>query len=60
MKLEELTKLGISEEVAKQVVSLSEQELAAEKSKLTDKEAELAMAEDKINELIRMNNNRED
>ncbi len=37
MKLEELTKLGISEDIAKQVVSLSEQELAAEKSKLTDK-----------------------
>lgn len=51
MKLEELTKLGISEEVAKQVVSLSEQELAAEKSKLTDKTAELSMAEDKIKEL---------
>lgn len=51
MKLEELTKLGISEEVAKQVVSLSEQELAAEKSKLTDKTAELTMAEDRINEL---------
>lgn len=51
MKLEELTKLGISEEVAKQVVSLSEQELAAEKSKLTDKTAELTMAEDKIREL---------
>ena len=30
MKLEELTKLGIAEETAKQVVSLSEQELAAE------------------------------
>ncbi len=41
MKLEELTKLGISEDIAKQVVSLSEQELAAEKSKLTDKVAEL-------------------
>ena len=51
MKLEELTKLGISEEVAKQVVSLSEQELATEKSKLTDKTAELTMAEDKIKEL---------
>lgn len=51
MKLEELTKLGIPEETAKQVVALSEQELAAEKSKLTDKEAELAMASDKIKEL---------
>lgn len=51
MKLEELTKLGISEDIAKQVVSLSEQELAAEKSKLTDKTAELTMAEDKIREL---------
>lgn len=51
MKLEELTKLGIPEDIAKQVVSLSEQELAAEKSKLTDKTAELTMAEDKIKEL---------
>lgn len=51
MKLEELTKLGIAEETAKQVVAISEQELAAEKSKLTDKEAELAMASDKIKEL---------
>ena len=51
MKLEELTKLGISEEAAKQVVALSEQELAAEKSKLTDKTAELTMADDKIKEL---------
>ena len=51
MKLEELTKLGISEDIAKQVVSLSEQELAAEKSKLNDKTAELTMAEDRINEL---------
>lgn len=51
MKLEELTKLGIPEETANQVLSLSEQELAAEKSKLTDKEAELAMASDKIKEL---------
>lgn len=51
MKIEALTKLGIPEEVAKQVVSLSEQELAAEKSKLTDKAAELTMAEDKIREL---------
>ncbi len=51
MKLEDLTKLGIAEDIAKQIVSLSEQELNAEKSKLTDKEAELAMATDKINEL---------
>lgn len=51
MKLEDLTKLGVTEDIAKQVVALSEQELAAEKSKLTDKEAELAMASDRIKEL---------
>lgn len=51
MKLEELTKLGIAEEVAKQVEALSEQELEKERSKLTDKEAELAMATDKVKEL---------
>ncbi len=51
MKLEDLTKLGIAEDIAKQVVSLSEQELNAEKSKLTDKEAELTMASAKITEL---------
>lgn len=51
MKIEDLTKLGVAEDIAKQVVALSEQELAAEKGKLTDKEAELTMANDKINEL---------
>lgn len=51
MKLEDLTKLGVAENIAKQVVTLSAQELAAEKNKLTDKEAELAMASDKIKEL---------
>ena len=51
MKLEELTKLGIAEDVAKQVVSMNETEIAAETKKLTDKEAELTMATDKIREL---------
>ncbi|MBP1560375.1 MAG: phage scaffolding protein [Oscillospiraceae bacterium] len=51
MKLEDLTRLGIVEEMAQQVIALNEAEIAAEKSKLTDKEAELAMAADKINEL---------
>ena len=51
MKLEELTKLGIAEDVAKQVVALNETEIAAEAKKLTDKEAELTMATDKIREL---------
>ena len=51
MKLEELTKLGIAEDVAKQVVALNETEIAAETKKLTDKEAELTMATDKIREL---------
>ena len=51
MKLEELTKLGIAENVAKQVVALNEAEVAAEAKKLTDKEAELTMATEKITEL---------
>ena len=51
MKIEELTKLGIAEDVAKQVVSMNETEIAAEAKKLTDKEAELTMATDKIREL---------
>lgn len=51
MKLEELTKLGIPEETAKQVVAMNEAEVSAETKKLTDKEAELTMAADKINEL---------
>lgn len=51
MKLEELTKLGIAEDAAKQVVALNEAEIAAEAKKLTDKEAELTMATDKIKEL---------
>lgn len=51
MKLEELTKLGIAEDVAKQIVAMNETEIAAEAKKLTDKEAELTMATDKIKEL---------
>lgn len=51
MKIEDLTKLGIAEETAKQVVSMNEAEVAAEAKKLTDKEAELTMATDKIAEL---------
>ena len=51
MKLEELTKLGIAEDIAKQVVSMNEAEVSAETKKLTDKEAELTMATDKIREL---------
>lgn len=51
MKLEDLTKLGIAEDVAKQVVALNEAEVAAEAKKITDKEAELTMATDKIKEL---------
>ena len=51
MKLEELTKLGIPEDTAKQVVAMNETEIAAETKKLTDKDAELTMATDKINEL---------
>lgn len=51
MKLEDLTKLGIAEDVANQVVSMNEAEVAAEAKKLTDKEAELTMATDKIKEL---------
>lgn len=51
MKLEELTKLGIPEETAKQVVAMSEAEVSAETKKLADKDAELTMATDKIKEL---------
>lgn len=51
MKIEDLTKLGIAEDVAKQVVSMNETEVSAEAKKLTDKEAELTMATDKIKEL---------
>lgn len=51
MKLEELTKLGIPEETAKQVVAMSEAEISAETKKFTDKDAELTMATDKIKEL---------
>ncbi len=51
MKLEELTKLGIPEDTAKQVVAMNETEIAAETKKLTDKDAELTMATDKIREL---------
>lgn len=51
MKLEELTKLGIAEDVAKQIVAMNEDEVTAEAKKLTDKDAELTMATDKIKEL---------
>lgn len=51
MKLEKILALGIAEDIAKKVVELSDAELAAEKAKLTDKEAELTMANDKIKEL---------
>lgn len=51
MKLEDLTKLGIAEETAKQIVSMNETEIAAEAKKFTDKDAELTMATDKIKEL---------
>lgn len=51
MKIEDLTKLGIAEDAAKQVVAMNETEIAAEAKKLTDKEAELTMATDKIAEL---------
>lgn len=51
MKIEDLTKLGIAEDVAKQIVSMNETEISAEAKKLTDKEAELTMATDKIAEL---------
>lgn len=51
MKLEDLTKLGIAEETAKQVVAMNEAEVSAEAKKLTDKEAELTMATEKITEL---------
>ncbi|MCI9410410.1 MAG: hypothetical protein HFJ89_11480 [Oscillospiraceae bacterium] len=51
MKLEELTKLGIPEDTAKKVLALNEAEVSAETKKLTDKDAELTMAADRIREL---------
>ncbi len=51
MKLEELTKLGIPEDTAKKVLALNEAEVSAEAKKLTDKDAELTMAADRIREL---------
>ena len=51
MKLEELTALGIPEDAAKKVLALNEAEVSAETKKLTDKDAELTMATDKIREL---------
>lgn len=51
MKLEDLTKLGVAEDAAKQIIAQNEAEVAAEAKKLTDKEAELTMATEKINEL---------
>lgn len=51
MKIEDLTKLGVAEDVAKQIIAQNEAEVAAEAKKLTDKEAELTMATEKINEL---------
>ena len=54
MKLEKILALGVAEDVAKQIAELSDAELAAEAKKLTDKEAELAMAAEKISELTEL------
>lgn len=51
MKLEELTQLGVPEDTAKKIVAMNEAEVSAETKKLTDKDAELTMATDKIKEL---------
>lgn len=51
MKLEKILALGVAEDIAKKIAEVSEAELAAEKAKLTDKDAELTMANDKIKEL---------
>ncbi len=51
MKLEKILALGVAEDIAKKIAELSDAELAAEAAKLTDKEAELTMANDKIKEL---------
>lgn len=51
MKLEKILAFGVDESIAKKIVELSDAELAAEAAKLTDKEAELTMANDKIKEL---------
>lgn len=51
MRIEDVVKLSIPEDVAKQIVAMNESELAAEAKKLSEKEAELTMATDKITEL---------
>lgn len=51
MRIEDVVKLSVPEDVAKQIVAMNEAEIAAEAKKLTDKEAELTMAADKIKEL---------
>ena len=51
MKIEDLTKLGVPEDAAQQIVAMNEAEITAEQKKLSDKTAELEMATDKIKEL---------
>lgn len=51
MEKAKILALGIAEDVADKVVALADEELNAEKAKLTDKEAELKMATDKVAEL---------
>ena len=51
METKDLTALGVTEDIAAKIVAINKTELAAETAKLTDKDAELTMAADKIKEL---------
>lgn len=55
MNIEDLKKLGISEDAAKKILAMHEEAISAEKKKLSDKEAELEMAAEKIRELTEGN-----
>lgn len=51
MNIEDLKDLGVAEEAAEKIIALYEEALSAEQKKLSDKEAELEMAAEKIGEL---------
>lgn len=51
MKIEDLVKLGVTEEIAKKIVEQSDAELAAETQKVSDKDAELKTAKDSLKDL---------
>lgn len=51
MKLEELTKLGVTEEQAKEILKINEKEVSDEKVKTTDAESKLTAANTAIKEM---------